>query len=228
MIKYHYDLEQHTDEWRAARCGLLTASEMKHIITPAKLQYAQNEKEKSHLYEILSQRISGHVEPTYQSFDMLRGLEDEVDARIAYEKNYAPVASCGFVTNDKWGFTLGFSPDGLVGDDGLIEVKSRAQKYQLETINTDAMPDEFKIQVQSALLITERPWCDFISYCGGMPMYTKRVMADSLVQAAIVAAATIFHQRLEANMAVYQSRLNSSDIRLVPTVRRPPAEEITV
>lgn len=109
----------------------------------------------------------------------------------------------GFVTNDQWGFTLGYSPDGLVGDDGLIECKSRKQKYQMETIMTDTVPEEYVIQLQTGLLVTERKWIDYISYCGGMPMYVRRVVPDEKIQAAIVAAATIFHQKLEKIINTY-------------------------
>ena len=119
-IVYHHDLEQGSDEWLAARCGILTASEMKLIVSPT-LKPASNDKERAHLYELLAQRITGHVEPHYVTDDMLRGHEDEVEARILYAERYAPVESAGFITNGKWGFTLGYSPDGLVGDDGLIE-----------------------------------------------------------------------------------------------------------
>ena len=65
---------------------------------------------------------------------MLRGIEDEVEARILYAAQYAPVQDMGFITNDRWGFTLGFSPDGLIGDDGFLECKSRRQKFQVQTI----------------------------------------------------------------------------------------------
>src|SRR3546814_1507000 len=61
-------------------------------------------------------------------------LDDEIIARDEYTKHHAPVEQTGFITNDKWGFTIGYSPDGLVGDDGLIECKSRRQKYQVQTI----------------------------------------------------------------------------------------------
>src|SRR3990167_3020074 len=103
-IKYH-DFEQGSEEWAAIRCGCLTASEMKNIITPAKLEPVKNP---AHLYELLSQRITGYVEPMYISDDMLRGVEDEITARDLYSKNYSEVIECGFITNDKWGFTIGY------------------------------------------------------------------------------------------------------------------------
>lgn len=218
-IKYYPELVQSTDEWRAARCGILTASEMSRIITPAKLQYAQNEKEKTHLLELAAQRINNYVEPTFLGFDMERGKMDELDAKLIYNKEYALLTDVGFITNDKWGFTLGYSPDALVGEEGAIEVKSRVQKYQLETILADEMPDEFKIQVQTGLLVSERAWCDFITYCGGMKMFTKRVFADQKIQDAIVAAAKTFHERLDAVLKLYQERISASGARFMPTER---------
>lgn len=220
MIKYHTDLIQGSDEWRAARCGLLTASEMKHIITPAKLQYAQNDKERAHLYELLAQRITQYVEPAYISDDMLRGQSEESYGRETYHEKYEPVAMCGFITNDRWGFTLGCSPDGLVGEEGGIEVKSRRAKYHIETILNDAMPDEFKIQVQASMLISERKWWDFISYCGGMPMYVKRIDADKILQDAIVEAARIFHKKMNELSIRYHHKMADTNARLTPTERR--------
>lgn len=227
MIKLYPNLIQGTDEWFAARCGLLTASEMKHIITPKTLKYAQNDKEKAHLYELLSQRITQHVEPHYISDDMLRGQDDESYAKNTYHETYAHIDDMGFITNDKWGFTLGFSPDALVGTDGILECKSRRQKFQIETIITDGMPDDYRIQVQTGLLVSERKWCDFISYCAGLPMATYRVEADPEIQQCIIDAATVFHTKLDELFETYQTNLNKPFARLVPTERR-IEQEITL
>ena len=203
------------------RCGLLTASEMKLIITPT-LKPANNDKEKAHLYELLAQRITGYVEPSYISDAMLRGINDEVEASNVYHEHYAPVERVGFVTNDKWGFHIGYSPDGLVGDDGLIECKSRNQKYQLRTIIEYAADNkidpDFMIQVQTGLLVTERKFCDLVSYCGGLPMVTVTVEPDEKIQAAIIEAATAFEARLQAAKAKYDALLASGD--MIPTERK--------
>lgn len=219
-ITYH-SVIQGSEEWYACRLGLLTASEMKLILTPT-LKVAANEKERTHLYELLAQRISGYVEPSYVGDDMLRGMEEEIAARDAYSERYAPVTEAGFVTNDKWGFTLGYSPDGCVGKDGLIECKGRRQKYQVQTIieNTasDTIPEEFALQAQTGLLVTERAWLDFISYSGGLPMATTRVLPDERIQGAIIEAATAFEARLADKRAQYDAAL-ASKLRLIPTKR---------
>lgn len=221
-IRYYPDLEQGSDEWLAARCGLLTASEMRLILTPT-LKVASNDKERAHLYELLAQRITGYVEPQYISDDMLRGHADEVEARIIYAKVYAPVQDMGFITNDKWGFTLGYSPDGLVGDDGMIECKSRRQKYQVQTIvenvPEDTIQQEFMLQVQTGLLVSERQWCDLISYSGGLPMATVRVYPIPEVQEAILNAAADFERRLAKKLADYHATI-ASKARLIPTERK--------
>lgn len=221
-IKYFPDMLQGSEEWFDTRRGLLTASEMKLIITPAKLEYSISEKEKLHLYELAAQRTSGYVEPHFIGDHMMMGKENEVLARQAYSKRYAPVTECGFITNDKWGFTLGYSPDGLVGEDGQIEAKSRVQKYQFETIITPIPPAEYSIQLQTGLLISERKWCDFLSYPeqGGLPMKRIRVLPDEKVQAAILAAAFTFHQRLGDVMKKYQECIAADDVNLTPTERR--------
>ena len=207
IIHYHNDLIQGSDEWLAARCGLITASEVKLILTPT-LKVANNDKTRAHVFELLAQRISGYVEPQYVGDDMLRGWADEITARDLYSQHHAPVQEVGFVTNDEWGFTIGYSPDGLVGDDGLIEVKSRRQKYQIQTIATGEVPEEYVLQLQTGLLVTKRKWIDFISYSGGLPMFVQRVLPDRTIQAAIIAAATEFEMKIAENLAAYRVRVN--------------------
>lgn len=214
----HRDYIQGSDAWLDARRGLLTASEMHLIITPT-LKVANNDKSRAHLFELLAQRITGYTEPSYISDDMLRGMEDEIYARQLYAEHFAAIDEVGFVTNDEWGFTLGCSPDGLVGDDGMLEIKSRRQKFQIGTIISDAVPDEYAIQIQTELLVTGRTWCDFISYSGGLPMCPIRVFPDDRMQSAIVEAAGAFEAQVAEKMAMYRAALETN-ARLIPTERR--------
>lgn len=226
-IVYHKEMVQGSEEWIAARCGLPTASEMKFIITPKTLKAASNDKERAHLYELLAQRITQHVEPQYVGDDMLRGMDDEIAALALYAKTYAPVQVVGFVTNDKWGFTIGYSPDGLVGSDGQVECKSRNQRLQLETLVNfvpgDLIDPDFVIQAQTGLLVTERAWCDLCSYCGGLYMATVRVYPDQRVQDAIIEAADSFEARINAARLKFDALLKSN-ARLIETKRRTYAD----
>jgi hypothetical protein len=221
--QYHPHVHQGSEEWLAARCGLLTASEMKLILTPKTLKACSNDKERAHLFELLAQRMTKYVEPHYISDDMLRGIEDEIKARALYAEHFNPVEDGGFVTNDKWGFTIGYSPDGLVGQKGLIEAKSRRQKYQVQTfienVLTGTIPEDYLLQHQTGLLVADdREWIDFISYSGGFPMIVVRVWPDPVIQNAIVEAAGAFEQRLAVKMAEYGSALKKLP-KLIPTER---------
>lgn len=221
-IVIHAEMVQGSQEWAAARCGLLTASEMHLIVTPT-LKAASNDKERGHLFELLGQRITKHVEPRYVGDQMLRGMDDEIEALDVYDKNYAPVKRVGFITNDKWGFTIGYSPDALVGDDGQVECKSRNQKYQIRTLTeyvpNDLIDPDFVIQCQTGLMVSERAWCDLVSYCGGLPMATVRVFPDEKIQGAIHDAAKAFEGRLSGAQSRYEMVL-ASKARLIPTERR--------
>lgn len=224
MIKYFFDVEQGTEEWLAMRCGILTASEIRLIVSQT-LEPASNDKERAHLFELLGQRITGHVEPRYIGYDMLRGERDEVEARIKYREHFGPVTECGFITNDDNGFVIGYSPDGLVGDDGLIECKSRRQRFQVKTISADQVPAEYMLQLQTGLLVTGRQWIDFVSYCGGMPMYVKRVFPDAAIQGAILDAARSFEARIAVRLEEYRETLARQPV-LIET-ERTNEEEIT-
>lgn len=227
-IKYHNDLIQGSEEWHNARCGLLTASEIDLILTPT-LKVASNAKERAHVWELAAQRISQYVEPTYVGDAMLRGHEDEILARALYSEQYKPVTEVGFATNDKWGFTLGASPDGLVGDDGMIECKSRVQKYQVQTIvewyRTGITPPDFILQVQAQLLVTGRKYCDLISYSGGLPMVSMRIEPDPAIQDAIIDAASKIEARINAVISDYREAL-AAGLRLIPTERTVEEEMI--
>lgn len=224
--RVYRDLIQGSDEWLAARCGLLTASEIKLILTPGTLKQASNDKERAHLYELLAQRITRYVEPHFVTDDMMRGHEDEIEAKRIYSEHYAVVDSeIGFITNNRWGFTLGYSPDGVVGEDGLIEVKSRRQKYQIQTLIEHTLngtaPAEYMLQLQTGLLVTERSWIDFISYSGGLPMTTIRVYPDPKIQAAIIDAAGAFESRLARQLEAFNlASRTGSGYRVIPTERR--------
>lgn len=207
-IKYHWDLIQGTDEWLKARLGIITASTMRLILTPT-LKIANNEKTRAHVYEIVAQRATQHVEENYQSYDMERGHIEEVYAKDLYSKNYEQIKDCGFITNVINGVTIGFSPDGMVGDDGFVEVKSRRQKKQTQTIIEYEVPKENILQIQTGLLVSGRKWCDYISYSNGMPMFVKRVYPDNTVIAAIKDAVCSFEEKVKEGLDVYVERSKS-------------------
>lgn len=225
-IQIYDELEQGTDEWRLARCGLLTASAVCKIMTPAKLKFSQNDACRTHAYDVASERITKFCPDHFMTFAMARGHEEEIYARDLYDVEYAKVREVGFVTNSTWGFTIGYSPDGLVGEDGLIEIKSRASKYQARTIIEKKIPMEFMLQLQTGMLVSNRKWCDFISYSNGMPMFVMRAERDEEMCNAIIDAAASFEAAVNQHVATFLD--NVAELNLRPTERRQDIEDIIV
>lgn len=189
------DVTQGSDEWLELRLGMITASTVGQLITPSTLKSASNPASRGLAALLVSERVTGWVEPTFMSDDMMRGVMDEPRAREMYaETRNVSVQQVGFmVRHEEWG-ELGYSPDGLVPDDGLIEVKSRAPKKHLQTILADEVPAENIAQIQAGLLVSGREWCDYISYTAGMPMWVRRVYPDPDWHKAIRAAVHAFEE----------------------------------
>lgn len=205
-LTVYEELEQGSPEWHTARCGLMTASELNLILSPT-LKVANNEKTRKHVYELAAQRINQYVEPTYIGDNMLRGWADEIKAREIYSQRFQPITEVGGMCRDFGDFKLWCSPDGLVGEDGGIEAKSRIQKYQIETITKNEVPEEHALQVQSALAVTKRSWWDYVSYSGGMPMWVIRCEPIEKFQDAIKEACTQFEEKVKGVMSEYEARL---------------------
>lgn len=201
------DLVQGSDEWHDQRRGIVTASVVGRLITTKTLAVANNEQSRSLTRQLAAERITGWTDPTYVSDDMLRGVEGEPRARDVYHEHHAHVTEVGFMVRT-WGWgSVGYSPDGLVGDDGLIEVKTRRGHKQLETILDDEVPAENMAQIQCGLLVSGRAWCDYVSYCGGMPLWTKRVTPDERWHTAIVDAVRAFEAAAAEMTATYLARV---------------------
>jgi predicted phage-related endonuclease len=207
-------IEQGSEQWYDVRRGMLTASVIGQLLT-ATGRVADNEGSRALTLALTAERITGHTDATWQSTDMMRGHFDEPLARDVYSEHFAEVREVGFMIRDDHGFELGYSPDGLVGDVGLIEVKSRRQKKQLQTVLSDDVPAENMAQLQAGLLVSGRSWCDYISYCGGMHLWRKRVYPDDAWFASIIAAAQAFEANSAEMVAKYQAAVEG----LPPTPR---------
>ena len=172
---------------------------------------------------LVAERITGDVDPTPITSDMWRGIEHEAYARDAYEQHHAKVDDCGFMRLDADGWHLGYSPDGLVGDDGLVEIKCPRGKGHLNTIlaDGDQVPAAHMPQLQAALLVSGRQWIDFVSFRGGMPLFVKRVHPDPAWQAAITAACIRFEQTAARMAAAYDHKTKD-----MPATERVPDLEM--
>lgn len=175
---------------------------------PLVIEVANNETSRSLTKLLTAERITGWTDPTFTSDDMWRGIEDEPRAREMYAEHYAPVTEVGFMVRQEDGWTLGYSPDGLVGEDGLIEVKSRRAKKQLATVLADDVPAENIPQLQAALLVSGRKWIDYVSFTGGMALYVKRVFPDERWFKAIEQACRTFEHAAESMANTYLTRVD--------------------
>lgn len=191
------DLVQGSEEWHDQRRGLITASVVGKLITPT-LKVADNDTSRGIIATLVAERITGYTEPSFMNDDMARGVMHEPLARDKYaEVNGVDVEQVGFLVRDDWGYRIGASPDGLVGDNGGLEVKCPRAKTHIRTIIADQVPSHYMAQVQACLLVSGREWWDFVSFCAGLPMWTKRIHADPQWHAAIVDAAAAFEEAAE-------------------------------
>lgn len=203
-LKQYDNFEQGTPAWFEARCGIVTASIIGSLITPT-LKVANNDTSRSLVRQLATERITGHPDVLYPNRDMQRGTELEPYARAIYEEHFAPVTELGFMRLDEeWG-SIGFSPDGLVGEDGLIEIKSPRPKNHVATILADKVPAQYMAQCQTGLLVSGRKWLDFISFSPGARLYVTRVLPDERWAAVLREAAQKAEAEIADVLASYES-----------------------
>jgi hypothetical protein len=164
------NVEQGTPEWFKARSGIPTASEFSSVLAKG-----QGKTRRAYMLRIAGERITGEPGETFTSPAMERGRAMEDDARREYQFLFdADPAQVGFVRNQ----LAGCSPDGLIGDAGGIEIKTKRADLQIDVLLSDEVPSEHKAQLQGFLWVCEREWVDFISFWPGLPLFVKRVTRD--------------------------------------------------
>lgn len=220
---FYKDLEQGTDEWLQARAGIVTASTMRNLVTSAG-KVADNDTSRGFIRTLATERIIGVPEYTYPTRPMQRGNLLEPFARDLYAEHYAPVEEVGFIRLDTDDYALGYSPDGMVEHDGLIEIKSPGPKEHLRTILADAEPAVYTWQLQVGLFATGRSWIDFVSYCPGMDLYVKRVYPDRDMHEVIDEAAWIAESSIIRMIDTY-TITGTRDTRIKTEWHDPFAEE---
>jgi hypothetical protein len=200
------DLEQGSDEWLDARRGIITASVIGQLITPGTIRAASNDKSRAILAQLAAERITGRTDPVFVSDDMMRGNLHEPIARDKYaEAHGVIVRQVGFMVREfSGGVRIGASPDGLIDEDGGMEVKCPRAKTHIQTILTDAVPAYNMAQVQTSLVVSGREWWDFVSFSSGLPLYTKRVLPDPKWRDAIIAAATNAEHAISAMVRQFE------------------------
>lgn len=171
---------QRTEDWFNARLGCVTASRVADVAAKTKSGYSASRA--NYMAELICERLTGTKGDSYQNAAMAWGTETEPKARAAYEAETGSlVEGVGFVSHPTIPMS-GASPDGLVGDDGLVEIKCPNTATHIDTILTETIPGKYITQMQWQMACTERKWCDFISYdprvSEKMQLWIKRVERD--------------------------------------------------
>ena len=175
------DCLQYSPEWYAARCGIPTASSFDMILCADGKVSKQRTK---YLYRLAGESITGIAEETYQNATMQRGKEMEAEARQLYSLiTGEEVQQVGFCLADGYGA----SPDGLVGEKGLLEIKCPNIATHVGYLLENVLPTDYFQQTQGQLLVTGREWCDFLSYYPGLRPLIIRVTRDEIFIKALKA-----------------------------------------
>lgn len=174
------DCIQGTDEWHAARCGSLGASAVHEVVARTKTGYSASRANR--MATLIVERLTGVTQETYQNAAMLHGIETEPEARSLYEfMTDADVETVGLVLHPGINGTHA-SPDGLIGADGLVEIKCPQPAQHLATLLGEKIADKYVVQMLWQMACTERAWCDFVSYSPAFPesmqLFVERVHCD--------------------------------------------------
>jgi putative phage-type endonuclease len=206
-------MEQGSPEWHAARCGKVTASRVADIVRQVKSGGASAMRER-YMGELIAERLTGVPAEGFASAEMERGNALEADAVAAYAF-YGGVdcQTVGFVDHPAIPMA-GASPDRLVGDVGLVEVKCPATHTHIETLLSGRVKPDYVIQMQWQLACTGRAWCDFVSFDPRLPeamrMFVHRVPRDETEIRRLQIAVTAFQAELEDRLSQLRQRFQEA------------------
>ncbi len=201
-------MEQRSTEWFAARLGRVTASKVADVIAKTKTGYSASRE--NYMAQLICERMTGTQGESFSSTAMQWGTDQEPLARAAYE-------AVADVLVDEVGFIIhpaivaaGASPDGLVGDDGLIEIKCPNTSTHIDTVLSGKVPSKYIPQMQWQMACTQRKWCDFVSFDPRMPeglqLFIQRVDFDVEYVKMLEAEITVFLAELETKIEKLNER----------------------
>jgi putative phage-type endonuclease len=185
-------MDQGTEEWFTIRIGKVTASRVADVIAKTKTGYSASRD--NYMAQLVCERLTGQKGESFTNAAMQHGTETEPLARAAYEAlQDVLVDEVGFVPHPSIE-RAGASPDGLVGDDGLLEIKCPNTATHIETLLSQTVPGKYNTQMQFQMACTGRQWCDFVSFDNRLPeelqLFVKRVPRDEvfirLIEAEII------------------------------------------
>jgi hypothetical protein len=192
------DIEQGSAEWLALRLGILTMSELECLLVNGKGQAGFGVQAFTYMDQLIGERITGEAaELPFTTRATERGHELEGRARDLYvTREGIQLDQAAIILNHG----VGYSPDAMIGVDGLVEIKTKLPKFQVGVILSGEVPKEHIAQCMGGLWVSEREWIDFISYWPGMPMFVKRMYRDQAMISRISERVSTFYEILDERM----------------------------
>lgn len=192
------DIEQGSQEWLNLRLGIVTCSELDCLLVNGKGQAGFGAGAFSYMDQLIGERITGEAADPFQgNRHTERGHELEGKARELYvARTGSELEQVAIILNHG----IGYSPDALVGSEGLDEIKTKLPKFQVSVILAGEVPKEHIAQCQGGLWVSEREWIDFISYWPGMPLFIKRMHRDEAMIRTIAERVKTFYEIMEERM----------------------------
>lgn len=196
-------IEQGTPEWFAARCGKVTASRVADVIAKTKSGYGASRA--TYMGQLIAERLTGEVAESFSSSAMKWGTDMEPEARAAYAfRMDADVQLVGFVDHPTIPMS-GASPDGLVGEDGLVEIKCPNTSTHIDTLLSQRVPQKYVIQMMWQMACTGRQWCDYCSFDPRLPesmrLFVFRLARDEQAIKELEDEVSRFIAELDAKVA---------------------------
>jgi putative phage-type endonuclease len=193
------EIVQGSPEWIAIRLGRVTASRVADVVARTKSGWGASRA--NYLAELIAERLTGTAAETYVNGAMQWGIEKEPDARAAYEwLKQTPVQEVGFVLHPAIAMS-GASPDGLIGDDGLVELKCPNTSTHIETLLGQKVPEKYITQMQWQMACSGKQWCDYVSYDPRLPepmrLFVRRIPRDNARIAELEKDVVAFLQELD-------------------------------
>lgn len=205
-------LEQGSPEWKAARVGSLGASVVHEVVARTKSGWSASRANR--MAALVIERLTGQAQDTYVNAAMLEGIEREPEARAAYQlETMTLVKRIGLVRHPSIQGTHA-SPDGLVGERGLLEIKCPQPAAHLEVLEGGGVPSKYVIQMQWQMRCADRQWCDFVSFNPAFPehmrLFVERCARDDAQIAQLESQVQAFLTELESKTAGLIARYGSA------------------
>jgi putative phage-type endonuclease len=205
--------EQGSPEWFAARAGKVTASRVADVLS--KVKDGESAGRKNYRADLVVERLTGQKTAGFTNTAMQWGIDTEPQARAAYEAATGNFVNKVAFVDHPTIVNFGCSPDGLVGDDGMIEIKCPNTATHLEYIEADTPPKKYFIQMQAQMAVTGRQWCDFVSFDprlpDGLELLIVRVNRDDKYIDMMENEVHKFLEEVETTVAKLRQRMEKSN-----------------